>query len=147
MKATILAIALTLAFAASHAGGKKPVTPNAGRLIDKVEPKLEFFVTKDRRVEITPLDASNKPIATGAQVVTVIAGERSNPTKLALAAKDGKFTSEGKLPAGNDFPVVVQIKANPDAKTVNEKFNLNLEPCPDCKVPEYACVCHGDEKK
>jgi hypothetical protein len=47
---------------------------------------------------------------------------------------------------------VVQIKVTPDAKTVTEKFNLNLEKCPTCKYQEYACTCehaedHKDEKK
>jgi hypothetical protein len=43
---------------------------------------------------------------------------------------------------------VVQIKAKPDAKSVTEKFNLNLNDCPTCKNKEYACTCaHGDEKE
>lgn len=38
-----------------------------------------------------------------------------------------RWTTSG--PADNDFPVVVQIKANPDAKTVIEMFSLNLTDC------------------
>jgi len=35
----------------------------------------------------------------------------------------------------------VQIKLTPEAKTVVEKFNLNLSECPGCKLKEYACTC------
>jgi len=54
------------------------------------------------------------------------------------------------IPEGENLPTVVQIKANPDAKAVTEKFNLNLAQCPTCKNKEYACTCehgHEDEDK
>ena len=39
------------------------------------------------------------------------------------------------------LPVIVQIKAKPDAKSVVERFVLNLSDCPGCKYLEYACTC------
>ena len=48
---------------------------------------------------------------------------------------------------GNNLPVIVQIKSKPDAKTVIEKFTLNLSDCPGCDYLEYACTCdHGDHE-
>jgi len=48
---------------------------------DYVDPKAEFFVTKDRKVQITFLDKEGKAIEPAAQVVTVTAGERSAPVR------------------------------------------------------------------
>lgn len=150
----IIALALALpAFAAEkqeHKHEKKNPGPNGGRVIESVEPHLEFFVTKDRKVEITALTDDLKAAKLSGQVIAVTAGDRSKPTKLELTEVNGKLVSSNALPEGNDYPVSVSIKANAGAKAVYEKFNLNLEKCPTCKYQEYACICahsHDDDKK
>ena len=131
-----------------HAHDKIIAGPNGGRVLTSVEPHLEFFVNKDRTVKITALNDKNKPAKIGKQSVSIIAGERRKPTRLKFEEKDGVLVSDGKLPDGNDFPVVVQIKTSKSAKRVNEKFNLNLKDCPTCDYKEYACACdHGDHKE
>lgn len=131
--------------------------PNGGRVLVGVEPHLEFFVTKDGKVQITAVTHDEKPkaIELGEQSVKVIAGKRTKPTRLAFAKEGKVLVSDGTLPEGKNFPVVVQIKTSPDAKTVIEKFQLNLNDCPTCDYLEYACTCdhghddhdHKDEKK
>ncbi len=129
-----------------HGHEKVVAGPNGGRVLTDVEPHLEFLVNEDRTVTITALDDHNKAAKIAGQTVKMIAGKRSSPTNLTFSVKDGKLVSSGKLPAGNDFPVVVQIKPKKGAKTVNAKFNLNLKDCPTCKYKEYACTCaHGDD--
>lgn len=154
MKTTrILTLIATLALvpalhAHDHDHGKKEAGPNGGRVIASVEPHLEFFVTSDRKVQITFLDDDEKAIAPAEQTVTVICGDRSSPTKLSFTKTGNVLLSDNTLPEGNDIPTVVQIKTTPDAKTVLEKFNLNLDQCPTCKFKEYACICeHGDGDK
>ncbi|MBT8036697.1 MAG: hypothetical protein KJO21_04045 [Verrucomicrobiae bacterium] len=121
--------------------------PNNGRMIMKVEPHAEFFVTKDRKVQITFVDDDGKKVPVGNQKVTIICGDRSNPTTLKMVKKDGMLVSSNTLPKGNDYPTVVSIKSTPDAKTVREKFNLNMSECPTCDNKEYHCSCdHGAEK-
>jgi hypothetical protein len=115
--------------------------PNGGRLIEKIEPHAEFLVNKDNKVEVRFVDDNNKVVAPGAQVVTVTLGDRSAPTKLIFTKDGNKLISDKAIPSGNELPTVVQIKANADAKAVNEKFNLNLDKCPTCKHQEYACTC------
>lgn len=132
---------------AEHADEVK-AGPNGGKIIHEVEPHLEFFVTKDRKVQITALDKNGKGIPITTQSVSVTGGERSNPTRLKFEGKDGMLISDGTLPEGNDFPVVVMIKPAPDQKSVIEKFNLNMNDCPTCKYAEYACVCdHGGDEE
>ena len=151
----LTALALTIpAFAAEkdkhdHKHEKKTAGPNGGMVITAVEPHLEFFVTKDRKVEITALTEDLKPAKLSGQVIAVTAGDRSKPTKLEFKEDGGKLVSSNALPEGNDFPVSVSIKADAKAKAIYEKFNLNLEKCPTCKYQEYACICaHShDEKK
>lgn len=122
--------------------------PNGGKVIHEVEPHLEFFVTKDRKVQITALDKDGKATPLGEQSVKVTGGDRSKPTRMTFTKQGDVLISDIAFPEGNDFPVVVQIKATPDAKTVIEKFNLNLSDCPTCKHQEYACTCdHGGEEE
>lgn len=106
-----------------------------------VEPHVEFLVTGDRQVKLTFVDDDLKPIAPAEQTATVIAGDRSAPVRLAFQREGDQLVSDGKLPEGNDFPTVVQLKVTPDASPVIEKFNLNLADCPTCEHQEYACTC------
>lgn len=124
---------------------KKKAGPNGGKIIHEVEPHLEFFVTADRKVRITALDENGKATPISRQTVSIIAGDRSSPTRMSFAKEGEHLVSDKAFPEGNDFPVVVQIKTTPDAKTVIEKFNLNLIDCPTCSYQEYACTCdHGE---
>ena len=153
---TTTLIGLALAFTVNaaekekhdHDHDKIKAGPTGGRLVTKVEPHAEFFVTKDKKVEIRFVDDDNKVVAPGEQVITVTLGDRKSPTKLAFTKDGDKLVSDKAIPEGNDLPTVVQIKTKPDAKSVTDKFNLNLEQCPSCKNKEYACTCaHGDEKE
>lgn len=150
---TTTLLTLALAFTASAADTDKhehegKAGPTGGKLITEVEPHVEFFVNKDKKVEIRFIDDNNKVVAPGEQVISVTLGDRSAPTKLSFAKDGDKLISDKAIPEGNDLPTVVQIRAKEGAKAVNEKFNLNLEQCPTCKNKEYACTCaHGDEAK
>ena len=150
IKSLVLSIVTVLALALpssatdkghAHDGAKKTAGPNGGLILTKVEPHAEFFVTAERKVQITFLGNDGKAIAPAAQIVTVTAGDRAAPTKLTFAKSGEVLVSNAALPAGNDFPAVVQIKATPDAKVVNEKFNVNLSKCGGCGYAEYACTC------
>lgn len=124
-----------------HEHGEIVAGPNGGRVLEAVEPHLEFFVTEDRKVEIIAVDDEEKAIPLGDQVVTVIGGDRSSPTRMKFEKQGDKLVSDTAFPEGNDFPVVVQVKKSPDAKSETIRFNLNLEDCPTCDYQEYACVC------
>lgn len=149
---TLLTLALTFTVSAAdkdkHDHEHTKAGPTGGKLITKVEPHVEFLVTKDKKVEIRFVDDDNKVVAPAQQVISVILGDRNSPTKLAFTKDGNKLVSDKVIPEGNDLPTVVQIKAKPDAKSVTEKFNLNLSKCPTCANAEYACTCaHADEKK
>lgn len=121
--------------------------PTGGRLITEVEPHVEFFVNKEKKVELRFIDDDNKVVAPGSQTITVTLGDRSKPTKLAFTKEGDKLVSDKVVPEGNDYPTVVQIKTDAKAKAVNAKFNLNMTKCPTCENAEYACTCdHGDER-
>jgi hypothetical protein len=140
--ALIAAVLFTVpAFAADKRPHEVKEGPNGGRVITTIEPHLEFLVTKERKVEITALGEDLKPAKLTGQIIAVIAGERSKPTKLELKEEGGKLASSNTLPEGNDYPVSISIKSGAGAKAVYEKFNLNLEKCPTCKHEEYACIC------
>ena len=69
MKTQILTIITSLilalpAFAAEdHDHAKKEAGPNGGKVLTTIEPHAEFFVTTDRKVQITFLNKDGKAIA------------------------------------------------------------------------------------
>jgi len=137
----VIAILSSLTLHAGDNHEKKVPGPNGGRILRTIEPHAEFFVTADRKVQITFVDDHGKAIAPAEQTVTVTTGERSAPVKMTFVKKENVLLSDQSIPAGNNFPAVVQVKTTPDAKTLVEKFTLNLSICPDCQLAEYACIC------
>jgi hypothetical protein len=147
---TIAALALGLSLTATaedkhdHDHSVK-AGPTGGRLITEVEPHVEFFVNKEKKVEIRFVSDDMKVVAPAEQVITVTLGDRAAPTKLTFTKDGDKLISDKVIPTGNDHPTVVQIKTSAKAKAVLAKFNLNMEKCPTCKYLEYACTCaHGE---
>ncbi|MFD2256519.1 hypothetical protein ACFSSA_07520 [Luteolibacter algae] len=131
---------------AQHADHENTAGPNGGRIIHSVEPHAEFLVTAERKIQITFLGEDGKAIPAGAQSITAIGGDRSSPTRMTFEKSDDFFISDKALPEGNDIPIVLMIKLSPEAKTVTEKFNINLAQCPTCQHQEYACTCpHGED--
>lgn len=125
----------------THTHEKRDAGPNGGRLINTVHPRAEFFVTAERKIQITFLDQAGKAIAPADQIVTVTTGDRSAPKTLTFAKAGNTLLSTAALPAGNNLPAVVQIKAGPTGKTITAKFNVDLSKCGECKLAEYACIC------
>lgn len=124
---------------------KKEGGPNGGRIITSVDPRVEFLVNDDRSIQLTFLDDESRAVAPSGQVISLISGDRSNPTMIAFVPKGRSLVSTQKLPEGNVVPVVLQIKSSPSAETIREKFNVNLSECPTCDYQEYACVCEHDD--
>lgn len=119
-----------------HLGG-----PKGGRLLEKTEPKAEFYVEKDRTVTITFYDAALKPVPAAAQSVTIIADAKDGKSKLDFERKGDVLVSKTKLPEGDGYNVVVQLKQSAEAKPQNFRFKLETHECGGCKRAEYACTC------
>ena len=119
-----------------HLGG-----PKGGRLLEKTEPRAEFYVEKDRAVTITFYDAALKPVAATSQTVTVIADAKDGKAKVEFEKKGDTLLSKTKLPEGDGYNVVVQFKQATDAKPQNFRFKLETHTCGGCRRAEYACTC------
>ena len=136
--AGVLLAGLSVAGAADkkHLGG-----PKGGRLLEKTEPKAEFFLEKDHTATITFYDAALKPVPAGEQAVTVIADAKDGKQKIEFEKKGDVLVSKGKLPEGDGYNLVVQLKEKADAKPQNFRFKLETHTCETCKRAEYACIC------
>ena len=122
----------------SHAAEQKiEAGPKGGRLLEKTDPKAEFFLEKDRTATITFYDAKLKPVSAKDQSLTVVAGKE----KIDFEKKGDVLVSKSKLPDGDALPIVVQYKASADAKPQNFRFKLDTHTCGGCKRAEYACTC------
>jgi hypothetical protein len=135
----LIAAAAALATAGAHE--KKVAGPNGGRLLKSVTPHVEFFVTADRKVQLTVVDDHGKAIAPAGQSATVVTGDRSAPTTLTFSRQGDVLVSNAPLPEGRILPTVVQITPAAGATAAVERFNVNLATCPECKHAEYACIC------
>jgi hypothetical protein len=143
LKLITLAALLCTGIPALNAGDEKHLGgPKGGRLLEKTEPKAEFFLEKDHTVTITFYDAALKPVPAAAQSVTVIADAKSGRQTVAFEKKGDVLVSKTKLPEGDGYNLVVQFKPAPDSKPQNYRFKLETYECGGCKRAEYACTCH-----
>jgi hypothetical protein len=116
--------------------------PNGGRVLHDVEPHAEFFITKDRKVQITFLNDHGKAVASD-NTLKAIGGKRSKATKFTFEKTKNGFLSNEKLPEGKLVPIVLMFK-NAKGQKSNVKFNVNMADCPTCDFLEYACTCDHD---
>jgi hypothetical protein len=143
LKLLTLAALLGAGLLTLNAAGQKNVAgPKGGRLLEKTEPKAEFYVEKDRAVTITFYDASLKPVPAGEQSVTVIADAKDGKVKVEFERKNDVLVSKTKLPEGDNYNLVLQFKQSADAKPQNFRFKLEMHVCGGCQRAEYACTCH-----
>jgi len=146
MKTTLqlltLAGVLCAGLLASNAADKKiPAGPKGGRLLEKTEPRAEFYVEKDHSVTVTFYDAALKPVPAAGQTLTVIADAKDGKKTVEFEPKGGVLVSKTKLPEGDGYNLVVQFKPGATAKPQNFRFKLDLGACGECKRAEYACTC------
>jgi hypothetical protein len=133
---SLLCAAALTAADKSHLGG-----PKGGRLLEKTEPKAEFFLEKDHTATITFYDAALKPLPAAQQMVTVIAETKGGKQQIQFEKKGDILVSKSKLPEGDGYNLVVQFKQDPAAKPQNHRFKLETHTCATCKRSEYACIC------
>ncbi len=142
LKSFVIAVAAFCSAVSLIAAEKIVGGPKGGRLLEVDGQKAEFFVTADRKVEITFYDAALKPVAPGEHVVAVTAEPKAGRAKLDLDKTATGYLSKTALPEGDPYRVVVQMKARPDAKPQNFRVDFNPATCGECKRAEYACTCN-----
>jgi hypothetical protein len=126
-----------------NAADEKQISgPKGGRLLEKTEPKAEFFLEKDHTVTFTFYDAALKPVPVSGQNVTVIADARDGKKTIEFEKKGDVLVSKTKLPEGDGYNLVIQFKQTPDARPQNFRFKLETHICGGCKRAEYECACH-----
>jgi hypothetical protein len=141
LKSLIIAVAALCSVVSATAAEKIVGGPKGGRLLEVDGQKAEFFMTKDRKIEITFYDAALKAVAPAEQVVAVTAEPESGRTKVELEKTTTGYVSKMPVPEGTPYRVVVQMRTKPDAKPQNFRVDLDLANCGGCSRAEYACTC------
>ena len=141
IKIITLAGVLYAGLLTSTAAEKIQAGPKGGRILEKTTPKAEFFVEKDKTISITFYDAAGKAVAPSAQTAKVVADAKTGKQTLEFEKKGDALVSKTKLPEGDGYNVVVQLKQTPEAKPQNFRFTLDMSTCGGCKRTEYACTC------
>lgn len=118
--------------------------PRRGRLLATDYPRPEFFVEKDHTVSVKFYDKDKKVVKPTDQEITVIASDKKKK-KLKLEKKGDALVSKEKLPKGDGYNLVVQVRAKAKAKPKNFRFFFLNHICGgSCKNPEYACTCDDE---
>ncbi len=141
IRSFLLALALCAGLATVSAAHKIAGGPKGGRLLEKTSPQAEFFVEKDRTVTITFYDAALKRVAAAAQSIVVIAETKTGRVTLQFEKKDGALVSKTRLPEGDGYNLIVQVKSAPEARPQNFRFSYDAHHCGGCQRAEYACTC------
>ena len=134
---TILALAASSAFA----DAKVKAGPRKGRILELEKQNAEFFVEKDRTISIAFYDAAGKQQPAADQMIIATAEAPGAKAKLEFEKKGDLLVSKSKLPDGEGYQVVVQVKATADAKPKNFRIKLQTHVCAGCSNAEYACTC------
>lgn len=142
MKTSITAL-LILATIAAVSLAHESITfgPNGGKLFaldSPATPNAEVLV-KEGQFIVGLFDKSKKPIALETQALTITAGERSAPKKLAVTKAANSFTAP--LPAGDDYWAIFQLKETPSKKPLTFRVHYQTKACPECQKPEWLCEC------
>lgn len=140
---SILLLAAALCTAGLLHAAQPAAGPNGGRVLATEPSAVEFFVTADRKVALTFLDAAGKPVAPETQVAAVTAEPAAGKVALPLERSPHGYVSTAPLPAGEPYRVVVQLRPAPGATPKNFRLDLNLALCGECQHAEYACTCAG----
>jgi len=149
MKLALVALGAIITLPVSFAQEAKEVEagPRKGRLLATDYPRPEFFVEKDHTVSVKFYNKEKKVVEPKDQKVTVIA-TGSAKAKLQLEKKGDALVSKEKLPEGDGYNLVVQVRPNATAKPKNFRFTFLNHIClGSCKNPEYACTCNDEEEE
>ncbi|MEQ2008891.1 MAG: hypothetical protein ABMA26_19085 [Limisphaerales bacterium] len=115
--------------------------PNGGKIFEIEPDHIEFVVEKDRTATVRFYDKDMNLMPAGARTVTAIGDAPSGKVTLAFTANGSALATTAPFPEGTAYPVALAYKASADAKPVNFRLKLNLNPCGECKLLEYACTC------
>jgi hypothetical protein len=136
-----LLIIAALATTSAFADAKVKAGPRKGLLLELGGKQAEFFVEKDRSISIAVYDATMKAQPVSTEVITATAEAPSGKVKIEFEKKGDLLVSKTKLPEGEGYQVVLQAKADPEAKTKNFRIKLQTHTCKGCGNAEYACTC------
>ncbi len=141
LKLLTLMMTVCLGYAGAGHNHKIPAGPNGGKVLETPVGHAEFFVQEDRKIRITFLDDKLKVIPAGKQVVNAKA-EASSGTVALDFERSGEFlVSQGTLPDGDKYRIVLQIRPDAAGKPQNLRIDYDADMCGKCKLPEYACIC------
>src|SRR5262245_42655610 len=102
-KSTIIAPLSAIALILNAAQQSQLAGPKGGRILEKTEPKAEFYIEKDRSVTIAFYDVSMKQVAPDSQGVSVIAETSGGKQKIEFERKGDVLASKTKLPSGEGY--------------------------------------------
>lgn len=120
---------------------KTQTGPNGGKVLKLSDGHVEFFVQEDKKIRITFIDDHSKIIPSSEQIIKAHAETKSGKVTFDFQKAGDSFISQGALPEGQPYQIVLQIRSDPSSKPQNMRINYDATICKECQQVEYACTC------
>lgn len=118
--------------------------PKGGKILEKGDLRVEFFVNSEKHVEVYLYDADLKVVIPVAQSVKAIVNAGSK-VRLSFDMTTDGFVSTDPLPEGDGYRVVLQVSDESSDSKANFRIDYHSEFCDGCSRVEYACTCDHAE--
>jgi hypothetical protein len=141
MKTTFFLLALAAGLTVSALAEPLESGPNKGKLVGQAPDLAEAVISPESVLTVTFLDADKKPTPPGPRTVSVFAQLDSGRQPVEMVATGEGFVSATPLPKPDGYLLVVQLRANANAKPSNSRVHFAMHVCGGCQLPEYACTC------
>lgn len=113
------------------------VGPNGGRILPG-SPTAEFWITPERKIQITFLDSDYQPIPLSRQTARATAQLPGERLTLAFEPHENILLTTSPLPETDGYTIVVQLRSTPESRPSNHRIFFEDHLCSGCKLIEYA---------
>lgn len=115
--------------------------PNGGKLVGGPPDQAEVVISEAGYLSVIFLDAQLKPALAGSRRVVAFAQLEQGRQEIAMKREGEQWVSETPLPQPEGYTLVVQLRAQADARPVNARILFIMHECGGCSLKEYACTC------
>lgn len=124
-----------------HAQAALVAGPNGGKLVGGPPDQAEVVISEAGFLSVVFLDEQLKPAPAEARLVAVFAQLDQGRQEVAMKREGEQWVSEAPLPLPEGYTLVVQIRAQAEARPVNVRIQYLMHECGGCSLMEYACTC------
>ena len=125
----------------ARAHGAVELGPNKGRLLEFSRDKSVSgeLILKGTSFHVGLFDKDSKPVTIASQSLSVITGDRDNPSTLPVEVKENAFVFPRKLETKHHL--IFRYRPTTESLPVTVRVLFDPSICSGCSKPEWLCGC------